>query len=70
MVQSGWLAKVHRSRTAQSRRDHRAERGATTDQLKAIFGWSTHEQPDLDTKAAEQKRLAAGAMPLLRREIS
>lgn len=42
-----------------------AENGATAHQLKAIFGRSTLKQPELYTRAAEQKRLAADAMPLL-----
>ena len=42
-----------------------AENGATAHQLKAIFGWTTLKQPELYTRAAEQKRLAADAMPLL-----
>jgi integrase len=42
-----------------------AENGATAHQLKAIFGWSTLKQPELYTRSAEQKRLAADAMPLL-----
>jgi integrase len=45
-----------------------AERGGTTDQLKAIFAWSTHKEPDLYTKTANTKRLAADAMPLLSRQ--
>jgi len=42
-----------------------AENRATAHQLKAIFGWTTLKQPELYTRAAEQKRLAADAMPLL-----
>lgn len=42
-----------------------AENGATAHQLKAIFGWSTLKQPEVYTKAAEQKQLAESAMPLL-----
>src|SRR5262249_23101532 len=42
-----------------------AENGATAHQLKAIFGWSTLKQPELYTRAAEQKQLAEGAMSLL-----
>jgi hypothetical protein len=44
-----------------------AENGATPHQLKAIFGWSTLKQPELYTKAVEQKRVAADAMGLLSR---
>jgi integrase len=42
-----------------------AENGATPHQLKAIFGWSTLKQPELYTKAVEQGRVAAEAMPLM-----
>jgi integrase len=42
-----------------------AENGATAHQLKAIFGWSTLKQPEIYTKAAEQKQLAEGGMRLL-----
>lgn len=42
-----------------------AERGATINQLMAIFGWVTAKQAILYTKKAEQKKLAAGAMALL-----
>jgi site-specific recombinase XerD len=44
-----------------------AENGATPHQLKAIFGWSTLKQPELYTKAVEQKRVAAESMGLLSR---
>jgi hypothetical protein len=42
-----------------------AENRATARQLKAVFGWSTLKQPELYTRAAEEKRLAADAMLLL-----
>jgi integrase len=42
-----------------------AENGATPHQLKAIFGWSTLKQPELYTRAVEQTRVAAEAMPLM-----
>src|SRR6202042_1542416 len=42
-----------------------AERGATVNQLKAIFGWSTLKQAALYTHAAEQAALAGGGMMLL-----
>jgi integrase len=41
-----------------------AERGATPYQLMAIFGWRGISQALLYTRAAEQKRLAASAMPM------
>jgi integrase len=44
-----------------------AERGATPYQLMAIFGWKSISQALAYTKAAEQKRLAAGAMHMLAR---
>jgi integrase len=42
-----------------------AERGATAHQLMAIFGWRSITQALVYTRAAEQKRLAAGAMHML-----
>jgi hypothetical protein len=42
-----------------------AHNGATPHQLMAIFGWRTLKEAERYTKAAEQKRIAAGAMPLL-----
>jgi hypothetical protein len=42
-----------------------AHKGATPHQLMAIFGWRTLKEAERYTKAAEQKRIAAGAMPLL-----
>jgi integrase len=45
-----------------------AENGATAHQLMSIFGWLTLKQAELYTRAAEQKRIARDAMPLLQRE--
>jgi hypothetical protein len=42
-----------------------AENGATIEQLKAIFGWSNNQQPATYTRAADQKKIAAGSMHLL-----
>jgi len=42
-----------------------AENGATEKQLMAIFGWQTMKEAAPYTKMANQKRLAASAMPLL-----
>jgi integrase len=42
-----------------------ANNGATARELMAIFGWKTIEQVQHYTAAADQKRLAAGAMTLL-----
>jgi integrase len=42
-----------------------AENGATEEQLKAIFGWSTLRMVELYTRAANQKRLAKSAMHTL-----
>jgi integrase len=42
-----------------------ATNGATPHQLKAIFGWTTLKQPELYTRAIEQERVAAEAMPLM-----
>ncbi|MFM9850160.1 MAG: tyrosine-type recombinase/integrase [Hyphomicrobiaceae bacterium] len=44
-----------------------AENGATTHQLMSIFGWSTMQQPEHYTRAAERKRLAKAARTLLTR---
>jgi hypothetical protein len=44
-----------------------AENGATTEQLKATFGWLHSAEADPYTRQAEQKRLAASAMHLLMR---
>jgi integrase len=45
-----------------------AENGATAHQLMSIFGWLTLKEAERYTRAAGQKRLAAGAMPLLERK--
>jgi integrase len=42
-----------------------AENGATSQQLMAIFGWSSLKMAELYTRAAEQKRLAGSAMHML-----
>jgi integrase len=42
-----------------------AENGATPHQLMSIFGWRTLKEAERYTKAVQQKKLAAGAMPLL-----
>lgn len=42
-----------------------AENGATPHQLNAIFGWTTLQQAEIYTRAANQKRLAGGAMTML-----
>jgi hypothetical protein len=42
-----------------------AHNGATPNQLMAIFGWRTLKEAERYTKAAEQKRIAVVAMPLL-----
>jgi integrase len=42
-----------------------AENGATTRQLMAMFDWSTISQPEVYTRAADQKRLAGEAMGLI-----
>lgn len=36
------------------------DKGATSDQLKAIFGWITSQQADLYTRAARRKVLGEG----------
>jgi hypothetical protein len=42
-----------------------AENGATVDQLMVIFDWDTPAQAKTYPDAADRKRLAAEAMPLL-----
>lgn len=42
-----------------------AHNGATPHQLMAIFGWRTLKEAERYTRAADQKRIAASAMPLL-----
>ena len=42
-----------------------AEHGATEHQLMAIYGWDSPKQAALYTRAANRKRLAADAMPLV-----
>lgn len=42
-----------------------AERGATENQLMAMFGWRSGKQAAHYTRSADQKRLAAGAMHML-----
>lgn len=45
-----------------------AEQGATDEQLRAIFGWTTANQSIAYTRNASRKRLGAGAASLLTRE--
>jgi integrase len=45
-----------------------AENGATPHQLMSVFGWLSLKQAELYTRAAQQKRLAGGAMKLLLRD--
>lgn len=42
-----------------------AERGATSQQLMAVFGWKSLTEAELYTRSAERKRLAADAMALI-----
>jgi integrase len=44
-----------------------AESGATTNQLMAIFDWDTPAQAKIYTDAADRKRMAGEAMPMLAR---
>lgn len=46
-----------------------AENGATANQLMSIFGWLSLKEAERYTRAAEQKKLAKGAMPLLMRSV-
>jgi integrase len=45
-----------------------ATAGATTAQLKAIFGWTDEKMPSLYTQAADRERLARDAMSKLARQ--
>ncbi len=45
-----------------------AENGATVHLPMSIFGWLTLKEAERYTKAAERKRLAEGAIHLLRRD--
>lgn len=49
---------------------HAAEQGATVAELEAIFGWHGGQMAALYTKAANRKKLAAGAMSKLDRTKS
>lgn len=42
-----------------------AERGATSQQLMAVFGWRSLAEAELYTRTAERKRLAADATGLI-----
>jgi integrase len=42
-----------------------AENGATHDDMKAIFGWTTSKQVDLYTRQAQRNKLAGKAMALI-----
>jgi integrase len=42
-----------------------AENGATHEQLKAIYGWTTFQQPDLYIKKARRRKVASAARTLL-----
>jgi integrase len=44
-----------------------ASAGATTSQLKAIYGWTDEKMPSLYTRSADRERLARDAMPKLER---
>ncbi|WP_246252467.1 tyrosine-type recombinase/integrase [Allomesorhizobium camelthorni] len=42
-----------------------AENGATHEQLKAIYGWTTYQQPDLYIRKARRRKVAKAARHLL-----
>lgn len=42
-----------------------AENGATHEQLKAIYGWTTYQQPDHYIKSARRRKVARAAKYLL-----
>ena len=58
-------ARVQENRSAHGLRKSAAtiaaERGATTTQLKAWFGWESNRMPDLYTKKADRRKQAVGA---------
>lgn len=45
-----------------------AENGATTEDLKAMFGWATSKQPDVYTKAANRAKMGIAASSKLERQ--
>ena len=45
-----------------------AENGATTEDLKAMFGWTTSKQPDVYTKAANRAKMGVAASSKLERQ--
>ena len=45
-----------------------ANNGATTSQLKALFGWTSDAMPTLYTRAADRERLGRDAGPMLENE--
>ncbi|WP_237179969.1 tyrosine-type recombinase/integrase [Rhodoplanes sp. Z2-YC6860] len=61
--EAGCPGSAHGLRKAGARRA--AEHGATERQLMAIFGWTTSKQATHYTRAADRKRLAQDAAPLL-----
>lgn len=46
-------------------RPRAVEGGATSHQLQSMFGWLSIKEAEVYTKAAERKKLAGDAMPLL-----
>jgi hypothetical protein len=42
-----------------------AENGATHEQLKAIYGWTTYQQPDHYIRKARRRKVAQSARTLL-----
>jgi len=46
-----------------------AENGATTQQLMSIFGWKTVSEAERYTRAADRKKMAGDAMPLMVRQV-
>ncbi len=45
-----------------------ANRGATTEQIKAIFSWTDDAMPSLYTRSADRRRMAIDAMHKLENE--
>ena len=58
---------MHSARTRKAGATIAAETGATDRQLMAVFGWTSEGQATVYTRMADRKRLAAEAMPLLKK---
>jgi hypothetical protein len=64
-VRRGRITTLHSARLAEGRRKILAALGATDQQLMAVFDWTTPAQAKVYMEAANRKRMANDAMPLL-----